>query len=194
MKMFFDMLPVILFFVAYWLTKTAPTHFPDLAAHVAPDDAIYVATGIAIVVSVLQIAWLAARRKHIDGMQWTSLAIVAVFGGMTLVFHDETFIKWKPTVLYLAFAATLIGARFGFGRNLIRRMMDKQVALPDPVWERLNIAWAAFFMLLAVLNIVIAYRYPTDVWVDFKLFGSLGLTIAFVLAQGVYLSRYVQEE
>ncbi len=176
MKLLSDLLPVILFFVAY--------KFGD----------IYVATAVAIAASVLQIGWLKWRRRPVDGMQWASLAIVAVFGGMTLLLHDETFIKWKPTVLYGAFAVALVVSRYGFGRNLIRSMLGKQLVLPEPVWDRLNLAWTLFFAALGALNVWIAYRFSTDTWVNFKLFGSMGLTLAFVVAQAFYLGRYMTED
>ena len=127
-------------------------------------------------------------------MQWASLVIIVVFGGMTLLFRDETFIKWKPTVLYAAFVLALLVSRYAMKRNLIEAMMGKQIRLPAPIWDRLNIAWVVFFAALGVLNIVIARTFSTDVWVNFKLFGSLGLTVLFVIAQAVYFSRHMQEE
>lgn len=176
MKLLFDLFPVVLFFVAY---KAAD---------------IYVATGVAIIASIGQIGWLLVRRRPVEGMQWTSLAIIVLFGGMTLLLQDETFIKWKPTVLYGLFALALAGAQLLFGRNLIRSLMSAQIALPDPVWGRLNGLWVAFFVGMAALNLFVAYRFPTDVWVNFKLFGTVGLTLAFVLAQALYVGRHVQEE
>lgn len=176
MRMLFDLFPVILFFVAYKLGD------------------IYLATGVAIVASVAQIGWLKLRRQPVDNMQWVSLAIIVVFGGMTLLLHDETFIKWKPTVLYGLFAVALLVSRHAFGRNLIEAMMGKQVKLPAPIWDRLNLAWILFFAGLGVLNIVIAYRFSTDAWVNFKLFGSLGLTVLFVIGQALWFSRHVIEE
>lgn len=176
MKLLFDLFPILLFFVAFKLAD------------------IYVATAVAIAASVVQIVWLKLRARPLEPMQWASLAIIVVFGGMTLFLHDETFIKWKPTVLYGLFAAVLAGGRMMFGRNLVRSVMGKQLALPEPVWHRLNLAWIAFFVAMAALNLAVAYRFPTDVWVDFKLFGTMGLTIAFVVAQALWLGRYVQEE
>ncbi len=176
MKLLFDMLPVILFFVAY---KAAD---------------IFVATAVAIVASVVQIAWLRLRGHRIENMQWVSLGIIVVFGGMTLILHDETFIKWKPTVLYGLFAVALLVGRYLMKRNLIAAMMGTQVTLPAPVWEKLNIAWVGFFLLQGVLNIVVAYSFSTDIWVNFKLFGSLGLTLAFVVLQALYFSRHIEDE
>jgi len=176
MKLLFDMFPVILFFAAYKMAD------------------IFVATGVAIVASIAQIGWLRLRRQPIENMQWASLAIIVVFGGMTLLFHDETFIKWKPTVLYGLFAVALLVARYALGRNLIEAMMGRQVRLPAPIWDRLNVAWVCFFVFLGALNLLFAYRFPTDVWVNFKLFGSLGLTVVFVVAQAFYFSRHVLED
>ncbi len=176
MKLLFDLFPVVLFFVAY------------------KASGIYVATAVAIVASIAQIGWLLVRGRRVEGMQWTSLAIIVLFGGMTLLLQDETFIKWKPTVLYGLFAVVLGGAQLVFGRNLIRSAMGKQIALPDAIWSRLNALWAAFFVLMAALNLYVAYRFPTDTWVNFKLFGTTGLTLAFVLAQALYVGRHVQEE
>lgn len=176
MKLLFDLFPIILFFVAYKMVD------------------IYVATGVAIVASILQIAWLRLSGKTIEPMQWASLGIILVFGGMTLLFQDETFIKWKPTVLYGLFAGVLAGGKLFFGRDLIRAVMGKQLSLPDPVWQRLNVAWMLFFLVMAVLNIVVAYGFSTDTWVNFKLFGTLALTLGFVIGQGFYLGRFIQEE
>jgi intracellular septation protein len=175
-KLLFDLFPIILFFAAYKLAD------------------IYVATGTAIVATILQIGWLKARGRTVETMQWASLAIIVVFGGATLLLHDEMFIKWKPTVLYAAFAAGLLGYRAISGGNAIRLMMGKQLTLPDPIWERLNVAWSGFFAVMAVLNLFVAYGFSTDVWVNFKLFGTLGLTFAFVIAQALYIGRFVEDE
>ncbi len=175
MKLLFDLFPVLLFFVAY---KVAD---------------IYAATAVAIAASVLQILWLKLRGRPVEGMQWASLAIIVVFGGMTLLLRDETFIKWKPTLLYGMFALVLAGGRLFLGRDLIKAAMGRQIALPEPVWRRLNLAWIVFFAAMAVLNLVVAYRFSTDVWVDFKLFGTMGLTLVFVVAQALYLGRHAQE-
>ncbi len=176
MKFLFDFFPVILFFAAFKLAG------------------IYVATGVAIAATFAQIGWVWWRHRKVDAMLWVSLGLIVVFGGATLLLHDETFIKWKPTVLYWLFAVTLFVSAKLFDRNLIRRMMEAQVALPEPLWGRLNLAWTVFFALMGVANLFIAFNYPTDVWVNFKLFGGMGLVLAFVFAQGLWLAKYVSEE
>ena len=175
MKLLFDLFPVLLFFVAYKLAD------------------IYVATGAAIVATVAQIGWLKLRGRKVETMQWASLALIVVFGGMTLLFRDETFIKWKPTVLYALFAAGLLVAPRMLGRNPLRAMMGAQIALPDAIWTRLTWIWAGFFAAMGVLNIVVAYGFSLDTWVDFKLFGTTGLTIAFVIGQALWLGRHAED-
>jgi intracellular septation protein len=175
MKFLFDLLPVVLFFVAFKLAD------------------IYVATAVAMTASALQVAWLKLRRRPVPGMLWASLAIVGVFGGATLIFQDETFIKWKPTVLYWLFAATLTGSALA-GKNLIRAVLSQEMQLPDAVWRRLNWAWAGFFALMGCANLYVAYHYPTDFWVNFKLFGGMGLMLLFVVVQALFIARYVEEK
>jgi len=176
MKFLFDLLPVILFFVAFKLAD------------------IYVATGTAIVASIAQVAWLKLRRKKVDTMLWASLAIIVVFGGATLLLQDETFIKWKPTVLYWMFGAVLAGAALVFRRNLIRSMLSEQVQLPEPIWSRLNWSWIGFFVFMGAVNLYVAYNYSTDLWVNFKLFGGMGLMLLFVVAQALFLAKHIEEK
>ena len=174
MKFLFDLFPVILFFAAFQLWD------------------IYVATGVAIAASFAQIGWLALRRKKIDTMLWASLAIIVVFGGLTLLLRDKTFIQWKPTVLYWLFAAVLCGGAL-CGRNVLKAMMSQQIQLPEPVWARLNWSWVGFFAFMGAANLYVAYNYSESVWVNFKLFGGVGLMLLFVLAQGLVLARYVED-
>ena len=176
MKLVFDLFPVILFFVAYKVTD------------------IYTATAVAIAATVVQIIWVKLRRGKVDKMLWISFGIITVMGGATLLFHDPTFIKWKPTVLYWAFAVVLVGAEFLFKRNLIRAMMGQQLTLPDFVWTRLSLSWAAFFVLMGFVNLYVAYNFSENTWVNFKLFGGLGLMLVFVVIQGLLLARFVESE
>jgi intracellular septation protein len=175
MKFLFDFLPVILFFAAFKAWD------------------IYVATGVAIAATFAQVAWLKLRRKRVEPMLWASFAIIALFGGATLFLQDETFIKWKPTVLYWLFGVVLAGAGLA-GRNLIRAMLSEQVQLPEPIWTRLNWSWIGFFAFMGAVNLYVAYNYSTDLWVNFKLFGGMGLMLLFVIAQAVVLSRFIEDK
>ena len=176
MKFLFDLFPVILFFIAYKAFD------------------IYVATAVAIAATFAQIGWLWFRRRKIDTMLWVSLVIISVFGGMTLLLHDEDFIKWKPTVLYWAFAATLLGGSLLMKKNLIRLLLAEQMQLPEVAWEKLNWSWIAFFAFMGAANLLVAFNFSTDDWVNFKLFGGIGLMLVFVLAQGLLLSKYIEEK
>ncbi len=144
--------------------------------------------------AVGQIAWVWFRHRKVDTMLWVSLAIVSIFGGATLIFQNPTFIKWKPTVLYWFFAAALLFSAIVLKKNLIRKMLEAQMKLPENLWSTLNLAWAAFFGAMGVINLFIAYNFSEETWVNFKLFGGMGLMLVFVLAQGMLLSRYIEEE
>ena len=176
MKFLFDLFPIILFFIAYKFAG------------------IFVATAVAIAATVGQIGWVWFRHRKVDTMLWVSLVIVTVFGGATLFFQNPTFIKWKPTVLYWFFACSLLFSAQVLGKNLIRTLLEAQMKLPEPLWGKLNLAWAAFFSVMGVINLFVAFNFSEDAWVNFKLFGGMGLMLLFVLAQGMLLSRYIEEE
>lgn len=176
MKMLFDVFPVILFFVAFKVYD------------------IYVATAVAIGATFAQIGWVWFRHRKVDNMLWVTLVVITVFGGATLFFRDDTFIKWKPTVLYWLFAGVLAIAALGFRKNLIRSMMQKQVTLPDAVWTRLLMSWIGFFAVMGVINIYVAYNFSLDTWVNFKMFGGIGLMLVFVLLQALMLAKHVQDK
>ena len=176
MKFLFDLFPVILFFAAYKLSD------------------IFVATGVAIAATVLQIAWVWLRHRKVDTMLWVSLAVIVVFGGATLILHDKTFIQWKPTVLYWLFGGILAAAQIGFRRNLIRSLMEQQVSLPDAVWGRLLASWIGFFAFMGALNIYVARNFSESAWVNFKLFGGMGLMLVFVVLQALMLARHVEDK
>ena len=178
MKFLFDLFPVILFFAAFKLGD------------------IYLATGVAIAATFVQIAWVWIRHRKVDTMLWVSLAVITVFGGMTLFFHNEDFIKWKPTVLYWTFASALAGSALLFDKNLIRALLAEQFKLPDPVWNRLNWSWVGFFVFMGVANLAVAFAFglSTDTWVNFKLFGGTGLMFVFVIIQGLLLAKYIEED
>jgi intracellular septation protein len=175
MKFLFDLFPVALFFVAIQIWD------------------IFVATAVAIGASILQVGFLLARRKKVEPMLWASLAIIVVFGGLTLYLRDKTFILWKPTVLYWLFGAVLAGSAF-FGRNLIRALLSEQMRLPESIWAKLNWAWVGFFAFMGVVNLYVAFNYSEKIWATFKLFGGMGLMFVFVVAQSLLLAKYMQDE
>lgn len=175
MKLLFDLFPVILFFIAYKLYG------------------IYTATVVAIAASVLQVAYVYIKNKKVEKMHLITLGLIVVLGGATLILQDEAFIKWKPTVVNWGFAIVFFGSHFIGKKPIIRRMMDQAIALPDHAWNVLSNMWILFFIFSGIVNIYVAYNYDTDTWVNFKLFGLMGLTIAFIIAQGFYISRYMQD-
>jgi len=176
MKLLFDLFPVILFFIAFKI------------------KGIYIATAIAIAATVAQIVWTKYRHGKVDTMLWVSFAIIGVFGGATLLLQDETFIKWKPSVLYWLFSVILLGSNLLFSKNLIRALLNEKMALPVRVWNRLNLSWSLFFAALGFINMYVAFNYSTDTWVNFKLFGFTGLMLVFILAQSAWLAKYVDEK
>jgi intracellular septation protein len=175
-KLLADWLPIILFFVAYKLAD------------------LYVATAVAIVASALLMGWMRIRGLPIDKMQWLSLGLIVVFGGATLLLQDERFIKLKPSLLYGLFGLGLLIPQLFMGTRLIEKLLADKVQLPDAAWARLNAAWGLFFLFMAGLNLYVAAAFSTDTWVDFKLFGTIGLMLIFVLAQGVYISRFQPQD
>ena len=176
MKILADLFPVILFFIAYQLFD------------------IYIATQVAIAAAAVQVVYNRLRYGKVETMHWVTLGLLVVFGGLTLALRDPTFIKWKPTVVNWLFAAAFLLSQLFMKRSLLRRMMDHAVNMPDTAWLRLNTAWVAFFAAMGVLNLYIAYNFSEAVWVNFKLFGFLGLTLVFMLAQGFYLARFVEPD
>ena len=175
MKLLIDFYPIILFFAAFkaW--------------------GIYAATAVAIVATIVQIAYLRFKTGKVETMQWVSLGVIVVFGGATLLAHDENFIKWKPTVLYWLMGGALLVGLVLFKKNFIKSLMGAQMQLPDHVWNTLNWAWTGFFAAMGVLNLWVAFNFDTDTWVNFKMFGGIGLMLAFVVGQALYLGRYLKE-
>jgi intracellular septation protein len=172
MKLFIDLFPVILFFLAFKL------------------KGIFIATMVAMAASVAQIGFMYFKHRKVEPLMWLSLAIITVFGGATLLLHDETFIKWKPTVLYWLFGLALTAGQFIFGKNAIKGVLGKQIALPEKAWRTLNLSWGGFFMVLGGINLYVAYSFSTDTWVNFKLFGIMGLMFLFTIVQGVLIMSW----
>ena len=205
MKLLFDFLLIVLFFGAFkyaeghkdWAATFATSHFGFMVSGgvVGANEApVLLATVVVIVATLAQVLWLKLRGRRIDTMLWISLGLVVVLGGATIYFHNETFIKWKPSALYWAMGLSFWLSRLLFGKDLLRMLMGAQIDLPALVWHRLNFAWVAFFALMGLLNLWVAYHFSTDAWVNFKLFGGIGLMLLFTLAQGVYLSRHLKDD
>ncbi|MDP5008946.1 MAG: septation protein A [Glaciimonas sp.] len=204
MKFLFDLFPVILFFgifkwgegngdAAQALVSQYLSGFVSGGAVTVAQAPVILATAVAIVATLIQIGYLLARRKKVDAMLWVSLAIISIFGSATIYFHNETFIKWKPTVLYWCFASALLVSQVAMGKNLIHTMMEKQMVLPEPLWNKLGFAWIAFFIVMGLINLYVAFNFSTNAWVNFKLFGGMGLMFAFIIAQSLCLSKYIKE-
>ncbi len=177
-KIIFDFLPLILFFVALKLGD------------------IYIATKVAMAATVLQIIWLKVKRQKIEASHWLNLIVIVLFGGLTIYLQDDNFIKWKPTVLYWIFALIIAGALLISNNNLIKRLMGTQITLPEPVWTKLAYSWSAFFALMGILNLFVAFSgyFTIDQWATFKVFGLTVLLIAFVIGQSLVLAKYMRDE
>jgi len=173
MKLLIDFFPILLFFGAFKIWG------------------IFVATTVAIVATLIQLAWMRYSTGRTEPMQWLSLGVIVVFGGATLIAQDETFIKWKPSVLYWAMGGALLVGQVFFRRNWLQSLMKSQMALPDHAWRLMLWSWCGFFAVMGVLNLWVAYEFDTDTWVNFKLFGGMGLMLVFVLAQAMYLGRFM---
>jgi intracellular septation protein len=175
MKFLFDFFPILFFFIAY--------KFFD----------IYVATGVAIASTFLQIAITWFKTRTVATMQLVTLAVIIIFGGLTLYLHDEQFIMWKPTVINWLFGGAFLVTHLVGQKTAIERMLGTNLTLPNPVWRRLNLGWVIFFLCMGAANLYVMSHFDRDTWVNFKLFGMLGLTLIFVVLQSLYLSRYMAE-
>jgi intracellular septation protein len=177
MKFLFDLFPVVLFVSTYMVTES-----------------IYVATAVIIPATIAQVVYARVRHGKVDKMLWASLVLIVVMGGLTLALQDKRFIMWKPTLLYWLFASVLVVTPLVSGTNLIKAILGKELSAPERVWSRLNAAWVAFFAAMGALNLYVASNFSEAFWVQFKLWGGLGLMLVFVLAQAVVLGKYVEEK
>jgi len=176
MKLLFDFFPILLFFIAYKFFG------------------IYIATGVAMAASVLQVSGYWFKRRRFETLHIVTLGLVLVLGGATLFFHDQLFIQWKPTAIYWAFAVLFMVSQFFGKKCLIQRLMDNKLSLPAAIWRRLNTSWSVFFILMGIINLVVVYNFSTNTWVNFKLFGTLALTLLFVFGQALYMSRHIPKQ
>lgn len=205
MKLLLDFLPLVFFFATY---KVASGHADAAAAFAthwfggivsggvvgAKEAPVLLATLVVIAATLVQVAVMKLQRRRIDLMLWISLAMIVVLGGATVWFHNETFVKWKPSVVCWAMGLIFWASHTFFRRNLLRQTLGEEIALPDFAWQRLNFAWVAYFGLLGLANLWVAYTFSTDAWANFHTFGSYGISIVFILGQGVYMSRHLPPE
>ena len=175
MKILIDFLPILLFFGAYKLHD------------------IYVGTAVLMAATVVQMGLIYAIDRKLTAMHKITLALVLVFGALTLVLHDDRFIKWKPTVLYAAMAIGLAVAVWVMKKNFLKLMLGSQMELPDPVWMRLNVVWVAYCAFMSLINAYVAAYYSTEAWVNFKVWGY-AFPLAFIVGQGFYISRYLKSD
>lgn len=202
MKLLFDFIPLALFFATFKWAGSEPTQAAALATQhfgfavtggvVGESQApVLWATLVAMLATLLQVTVQLIARKRVSAILWVSLGIIMVMGGLTIWFNSEMFIKWKPTLLNAVFAGILLAGRLFWQKNFLRDLLGNGIVLPDVVWARLLSAWIAFFVMVGVLNLIVAYSVDTPTWVNFKVFGLIGLTVLFTLGQGFYMSRYM---
>lgn len=188
MKQFIDFIPLFLFFIVYKLDPRTV----EVAGQQVTLGGIFSATGVLIASSIIVYGILFITQRKLEKSQWLTLAACLVFGSLTLAFHSETFLKWKAPVVNWLFALAFTGSHFIGDRLLIKRLMGHALALPDAVWARLNVAWIVFFLFSGAANLFVAFTFQS-IWVDFKVFGSLGMTLLFLVGQGIYLSRHLHD-
>ncbi|MBD8122674.1 MULTISPECIES: septation protein A [Pseudomonas] len=188
MKQFIDFIPLILFFIVYKISPQAV----DVLGHSFMVGGIYSATAMLIASSLVVYGVLYVRQGKLEKSQWLTLIACLVFGSLTLAFHSETFLKWKAPVVNWVFALIFAGSHFVGDRLLIQRIMGHALTLPQAVWTKLNIAWIVFFLFCGAANLYVAFTYQ-EFWVDFKVFGSLGMTLLFLVGQGIFLARHIHD-
>ena len=201
MKQLFDFFPILLFFIVYKFYLDLPDQliitlnnlFPFMGMQPGESKhAIYLATLVAILATIIQVAITALVKKKVEKMHIVTLVLLIVFGGATLLLKDPVFIKWKPTAINWLFALVFLGSQFIGDKPLVQRMMGHALDIQDAgVWQRVNYAWILFFIFSGIANLVVAYNFSEDIWVDFKLFGLMGLTLIFVIGQAIYLARFL---
>jgi len=174
MKLLIDFLPIVIFFGVYKYTGD-----------------IIIATAVLIPATLLQMLYTWLKEHRIEKMQLVTLVLVVVLGGATVLFQDKTFIMWKPTVVNWLFGGAFLASQFIGNKTILERMMSANLSLPSHVWKTLNTAWVAFFITLGFVNLAVAYNFSEETWVNFKLFGMLGLTIIFIVLQGLYMSKHI---
>ena len=201
MKQLFDFFPILLFFIVYKFYLDLPDQLIVSINNIFPfmgmqpgeaKHAIFLATLVAILATIVQVAITAVVNRKVEKMHIITLILLIVFGGATLLLKDPVFIKWKPTAINWLFALVFLGSQFIGDKPLVQRMMGHALEIEDDsVWKRLNYAWIVFLVFSGIANLDVAFNFSEDIWVDFKLFGLMGLTLIFVVGQAIYLARYI---
>lgn len=173
MKLLFDFFPIALFFIGFKLFG------------------VFIATAIAMAASLLQVGLFWLKHRKFESLHIITLLLVFILGGLTLLFHNELYIKWKPTILYWVFAIVFFSSQFISNKPIIQRLMEQKISLPPAIWQRLNVSWVIFFGIMGFINLFVIYHFSTNTWVDFKLFGTLLLTLGFIVLQAIYMSKYI---
>lgn len=199
MKLLIDFFPILIFFLVYkfapeLIELISPIISTEQKASLLEVKPIMLATAVLIPSSALQILYTRVSTGKVEKMHLVTLALVVLLGGATLVFNDSNFIKWKPTIVNWLFAVAFLLSQLLTQKSLLQRMMDGNISLDPPIWLRLNYAWIVFFLLSGVINLWVAYDFSEETWVNFKLFGMLGLTILFIILQSLYLYKYIKKE
>lgn len=176
MKQILDFIPLILFFLVY---KTY---------------GVQEAAVVLVIATIAQLLILKMYYKKIEKNQWIMGGAVVFFGLLTAYFNDLAFLKWKVTIINLLFATVLLVSQFGFKTPLIKALLGKELALPQAVWGKLNLGWTGFFLLCALLNVVISTFFSDDAWANFKVFGLTGLSLVAVLVTGLFLYPYLKQQ
>lgn len=192
-KLLFDFFPIAIFFVVYKYADELPFLKTGLLANA---ENIIIATAVLIPATLFQVVYSYWKTRKIERMYLITLVLVVTLGGATVILQDKVFIQWKPTIVNWLFAVVFLGSEFIGQKNILERMMGGQIELPANIWSRLNFLWVGFFVFAGAINIYVAFsgQFTEEQWVDFKLFGMLGLTLIFVILQGVYLARHVNAE
>ena len=198
MKLFIDFFPIFIFFLVYsfapeLVEATSGFYSPDTLA-LLQDKPIILATAVLIPATCLQVLYIWLSSHKLEKMHLISLGLVLVLGAATIISQDDTFIKWKPTVLNWLLALVFLGSQFIGQKSLLQHMLGQKLELPNNAWRNLNLLWVGFFFTTGVINLYVAYSFSENTWVNFKMFGMLGLTVVFVILQGIYLARYMNQE
>lgn len=176
MRILLDFFPIILFFIAYKIGD------------------IYIATCVAIVATLVQLIYGKVRQGTYEKSHVISFVLILILGGATLLMKDAMFIKWKTTAVYWVLGCVFIGSQFFGQKSLMEHIAGHSIEMKKAIWKKLNLSWGIFFLIMGCLNLYVVYHFDTDTWVNFKLFGTLGLTLLFVLGQGIYMAKHLEQD